>query len=239
LAYELLALWRLGTQGDHFLPKSNYRHMKRGSPSFVYAIWFIFTRRRWSTWWSLVNDRMLNLRYSSHYGKEKIGCDAKIDFSLEFVLFNLTECIFVFRTVIDFLFSKLWNFPLFFGGKIQSLLYKKSMTVLKTKIHSVRLKIKRTLAGFGNWMYYYVFEVDRNFYLWEERCPKICKVSLKIRFCAKNCALGLVESVFPTLKIWLFSKIRLWLFKNSITFFIFKIHFDIKWVELATLGQIK
>ena len=63
LAYELLALWRLGTQGDHFLPKSNYRHMKRGSPSFVYAIWFIFTRRRWSTWWSLVNDRMLNLRY--------------------------------------------------------------------------------------------------------------------------------------------------------------------------------
>ena len=82
LAYELLALWRLGTQGDHFLPKSNYRHMKRGSPSFVYAIWFIFTRRRWSTWWSLVNDRMLNLRYSTHYGKEKTGCDAKIDFSL-------------------------------------------------------------------------------------------------------------------------------------------------------------
>ena len=58
---------------------------------------------------------------------------------LEFVPFNLTECIFVFRTVIDFLFSKLWNFPLFFGGKIQSLLNKKSMTVLKTKIHSVRL----------------------------------------------------------------------------------------------------
>ena len=82
LAYELLALWRLGTQGDHFLPKSNYRHMKRGSPSFVYAIWFIFTRRRWSTWWSLVNDRMLNLRYSTYYGKEKTGCDAKIDFSL-------------------------------------------------------------------------------------------------------------------------------------------------------------
>ena len=77
LAYELLALWRLGTQGDHFLPKSNYRHMKRGSPSFVYAIWFIFTRRRWSTWWSLVNDRMLNLRT---YGRVKIGCDAKIDF---------------------------------------------------------------------------------------------------------------------------------------------------------------
>ena len=58
---------------------------------------------------------------------------------LESVLFNLTECIFVFRTVIDFLFSKLWNFPLFFGGKIQSLLYKKSMTVLKTKTYSVRL----------------------------------------------------------------------------------------------------
>ena len=59
---------------------------------------------------------------------------------LEFVPFNLTECIFVFRTVVDFLFSELWNFPLFFGGKIQSLLNKKSMTVLKTKIHSVRLK---------------------------------------------------------------------------------------------------
>ena len=86
---------------------------------------------------------------------------------------------------------------------------------------------------------YYVFEVEGNFYLWIERCPKICKVSLKIGFCAKNCAQGLAESVFPTLKIWRFSKIRLWVFENSITSFIFKSHFDIKWVELATLGQIK
>ena len=59
---------------------------------------------------------------------------------LESVLFNLTECIFVFRTVIDFLFSKLWIFPPKKSGKFQSLLNKKSMTVLKTKIHSVRLK---------------------------------------------------------------------------------------------------
>ena len=58
---------------------------------------------------------------------------------LESILFNLTECIFVFRTVIDFLYSKLWIFPPKKSGKFQSLLNKKSMTVLKTKIHSVRL----------------------------------------------------------------------------------------------------
>ena len=59
---------------------------------------------------------------------------------LQFVLLNLKECIFVSRIVIDFLYSKLRDFPLFLGGKIQSSLpYKKSMTILKTKIHSVRL----------------------------------------------------------------------------------------------------
>ena len=60
--------------------------------------------------------------------------------TLEFVLCNLTECIFVDGIVFDFLFSKLWNFPLFFGGKIQSLLNKKSKTIPSTKIHSVRLE---------------------------------------------------------------------------------------------------
>ena len=59
---------------------------------------------------------------------------------LESVLFNLTECIFVFRTVRP---KK--------SGKFQSLLNKKWMTVLKTKIHFVRLKSTNSRSS-GFWL---------------------------------------------------------------------------------------
>ena len=86
---------------------------------------------------------------NSSFWKSDSSADDKVSLSvvhwhtfklLEFVLCNLTECIFVDGIVFDFLFSELWNFPLFFGGKIQSLLNKKSKTIPSTKIHSVRLK---------------------------------------------------------------------------------------------------